>query len=679
MNISSPSTGSQTEILQSLKFIINLVDTPILISNKDHVILLVNNALVQLCNLQNSEITGKTESYLWGPELMEKVLKTDKQLSLEHPKEVTCELVKTKNDELKMYSINYGIIPLPNEDNYFIKVLSPKEFNNSASADNDKKLADRKESINFNLFHNILQRAIKLTNSANGFLAIVDASSGKLNNFFWADSNHLNTKPSDENVFIIRYTDLWMETYRRGTVVLNNFYSDTSDSNLENKTSQRYLSIPSNMFNNLIAIISVFDKNQEYLQNDIDEIKRVFDSIPNTLKEIPPLYNSFDDSISKNKLIEERITNAQKLESIGILAGGMAHDFNNFLTGLLNYVNLAKLCTVSQQVIRYLDNAMHLIDDAQNLTRQFLHYSKYTKPNKSVININLFVKNNLTLMLSGTNIRSELNIDPELWSCEADEGQLNQVLGCLIINAREAMPDGGIISISAHNYSAPESNKLDLKPGNYVMLTISDTGHGITDDIKNKIFEPFFSTKPKGSGLGLTSVVAIMKNHEGHIDFVSDTPNGTTFTMYLPAYRNDTINNTSESNSSDIKILLMDDEHFIRHATSKLLKLKNYNVDTASNGEEAINLYKDALVSKAPYSMVILDLTIPDGLGGRETLKELLKLDPEVNAIASSGYSDDPVMSQPQNFGFKASLCKPYRLEEFLILIKNVSSAKRHS
>jgi CheY-like chemotaxis protein len=371
----------------------------------------------------------------------------------------------------------------------------------------------------------------------------------------------------------------------------------------------------------------------------------------------------------------ERITNSQRTESIGILAGGVAHDFNNYLTGILNSVNLAKLCTVSRQIEQYLNNTIAIINDAQKLTKQFLRYSKNSEPSRTMVRIDKIIRDNILILLSGTNIRAELHVDDDLWQCEIDENQIAQVFGSIIINAREAMPDGGIIDITLRNEDIQSPEIVPLSAGKYVRVQIKDTGCGIPSEIQKCIFSPYFTTKFNRSGLGLTSAMIIAKNHNGHIAISSEVNAGSVFTIYLPSV--DTSKNGAsmrEEQKNGGKVLLMDDEHYIRQTASEILKKKNFNVVTATQGLETIELFKNAHSSDAPFDVVILDLTIPDGMGGLETLKKLLEIDPEVKAIASSGYSDDPVISQPEKYGFADSLGKPYNLNEFINVIKNLIS-----
>jgi CheY-like chemotaxis protein len=307
------------------------------------------------------------------------------------------------------------------------------------------------------------------------------------------------------------------------------------------------------------------------------------------------------------------------------------------------------------------------------LTKQFLKYSKNYEPVYKKILISSILKENISILFKGTNIKAELHIDENLNLCNVDEDKIRQLFGSIIINAREAMPDGGVINISVTNEHVVQSERLPFASGNYVSIQIRDNGCGMSPEIIKNLFKPYFTTKPNRSGLGLASAMIIAESHQGYITVSSEVNTGSTFTVYIPVANTPNLDTSSiENNRSQGKILVMDDEYYIRQTSSELLKKKHFEVATAIQGNEAIELYKKALDAGAPFDMVILDLTVPEGLGGIDTLRKLREIHPEVKAIASSGYSDDPVIVQPENYGFAASLAKPYNLNEFLNCITNV-------
>jgi len=385
----------------------------------------------------------------------------------------------------------------------------------------------------------------------------------------------------------------------------------------------------------------------------------------------------FRDVTEKQKF-EQELQKTAKLESVGILAGGIAHDFNNILTSILGNITLANIYTKSDNKIsNRLKEAEKACLRAKDLTQQLLTFSKGGKPVKKPISIAMLAKESAALSLSGSNSRCKFFIPSDLWLVEADEGQINQVINNLLINADQAMPEGGIIEIHCENIVIEANGHLPLKKGDYVKILIKDNGIGISKDHLSKIFDPYFTTKHKGSGLGLATVYSIIKRHEGHIRIESEVGIGTIFHIYLPASekRQKILQKeTSKVARGAGKILLMDDEEMILEIMDKILRELGYEVEFARDGNEAIDLYKKARVSGHPFASVIMDLTIPGGMGGREAIQKLREIDPNVKAIVSSGYSTDPVMSNFRKYGFCGVLTKPFKIKELGEILKEVMS-----
>lgn len=380
--------------------------------------------------------------------------------------------------------------------------------------------------------------------------------------------------------------------------------------------------------------------------------------------------------ITDRKIMEREIAKAQKLESIGVLAGGIAHDFNNFLTGIIGNISLAKLHLKSEdEAYDILTESEKAAQSAKSLTQQLLTFSKGGVPIKEKAAIGDLIKGSVKFVLSGSNIKCDFDFQKDLWEVNIDKAQINQVINNIIINASEAMPEGGNIHIKAENIEADEAEKVPLEKGEYVKITIQDTGTGISEKNISRIFDPFFTTKEKGSGLGLSTVFSTVKKHGGFISVDSEVGVGSSFYLYLPAViedKSDVKNNEEREGlgGGEGRVLIMDDKDFVRKAAVRALKLFGYKVKGAENGEEAVNLCKEALEEGKPYSLVILDLTIPGGMGGVETLKELRKIDPGIKGVVSSGYSDDPIMSAHEKFGFDAVIKKPYEYKELAKLVK---------
>jgi two-component system cell cycle sensor histidine kinase/response regulator CckA len=382
--------------------------------------------------------------------------------------------------------------------------------------------------------------------------------------------------------------------------------------------------------------------------------------------------------ISDRKIMEEEIAKVQKLESIGILAGGIAHDFNNFLTGIIGNISLAKLKTnPKDEIYEILTESEKAAHSAKSLTQQLLTFSKGGVPIKEKTDIKSLIKESAKFDIIGSNVDCEFDFQENLWEAIIDKAQMSQVVNNIIINAIEAIPEEGTITIKVENSEVKENAKIPLEQGKYIKITFEDTGTGIPEENISKIFDPFFTTKENGSGLGLATVFSIIKKHKGFIYAESEIGKGSSFHLYLPASVDRSKETTKKETKEKIpkssgKILIMDDKAFIRKSAERALNLYGYDVSGAENGGKALILYKEAMNDKNPYDVVILDLTVPGAMGGLKTLKELRKIDSNVKAIVSSGYSDDPVMSEHEKFGFNAIIKKPYEYHELAETVKKL-------
>jgi signal transduction histidine kinase/CheY-like chemotaxis protein len=394
----------------------------------------------------------------------------------------------------------------------------------------------------------------------------------------------------------------------------------------------------------------------------------------------PDLVMVHTEDITNKQKMEEEIRKAEHLESLGLLAGGIAHDFNNLLAGIFGYVGLAREYAQDNSNIKdNLDKAMVVFGQAKSLTQQLLTFSKGGAPVRRLASVSELLTDVASFVLSGTGVKPELLLPPGLWACEADAGQLSEVFNNIIINAQQAMPGGGVITIAAENVHIPDEGRPPLKKGDYVKIAVHDNGIGITKQDLAKIFDPFFTTKEKGSGLGLAIAYSIIKKHEGHIEISSEPGAGATVTIHLPSSGMQASRAAPQSGAiprGKGKVLVMDDETFVLDALSSVLASLGYTVETAPDGTEAIRRYEDAKKTGVPFDAVILDLTIPGGFGGKHVLAEILEFDASVKAIATSGYSDDPVISNPQEFGFRAAVMKPYTIEELGQTLFGVISGK---
>jgi PAS domain S-box-containing protein len=368
------------------------------------------------------------------------------------------------------------------------------------------------------------------------------------------------------------------------------------------------------------------------------------------------------------RLTEKELLKIEKLSSLGLLAGGIAHDLNNVLAVILGNISLATM-TVNgdDMVLQSLAEAEQAGLRAKDLAKQLLTFARGGTPIKKLASISEIIQDSAGFSCAGTQVRCEISSPQHLWPAELDPGQISQVIQNLVINAVQAMPQGGVVHIKAGNVTLKEDNPLSLTPGRYIKITLQDHGVGIWPDHLSKIFDPFFTTKQKGSGLGLATVYSIIKNHDGHITVESAIGKGTTFSIYLPAATKKYVpkrEREPELLRGKGKILVMDDEEMIRNNVGSMLKHLGYDAEFAKDGAKALELYAKAKESDHPFDAIIMDLTVPGGMGGRETIQRLLQLDPQAKAIVFSGYADDPIMSNFKEFGFFGFIKKPYTIQD---------------
>jgi two-component system, cell cycle sensor histidine kinase and response regulator CckA len=386
--------------------------------------------------------------------------------------------------------------------------------------------------------------------------------------------------------------------------------------------------------------------------------------------------------ITERERLHNELIKMQKLESIGVLAGGLAHDFNNILTGILGNISYARMMLEPGHAAgQPLESAEKASQRAAELTRQLLTFAQGGEPIKQAVSVRSLIDEAVAFILRGTNVRGEIVIDDALWTVEADAGQLSQVLNNILINAVQAMPDGGVLRIAAGNQRLDTDNSWALPEGDYLRLDVVDEGCGIPEENLAYIFDPYFSTKASGSGLGLASAYSIVTRHGGHISAESAAGIGTTFTIFLPSSGQtapvDSLNaRRAVEGSGRFSILVMDDESIIRDLAATMLIHLGYEVRVCADGVEAIELYERSQADGAPYAAVIMDLTVPGGMGGLEASRRILNLDDNACLIVSSGYSHDPVMSEYRSHGFSGVLTKPYGVDELGTVLQTVLAAR---
>ncbi len=376
----------------------------------------------------------------------------------------------------------------------------------------------------------------------------------------------------------------------------------------------------------------------------------------------------FRDMTEKQELLESA-QNAQKLESIGVLAAGIAHDFNNLLGGIYGYIDLAAQQTDEKRHTTYLTKALATIDRARALTTQLLTFSKGGAPIQKVDHLFPFVEETAHFALSGSNVSCRTSIPDDLWPCSFDRNQIAQVIDNLVINAQQAMPLGGTIDLAASNVVLTGNEGVALPGGRYVKISVHDRGTGIPKELLPRIFDPFFTTKAKGHGLGLATCYSIINRHGGRIEVESELGKGSAFHVYLPAVDQPVpaaSPDLAASHAGHAMFLVMDDEDVVRETICEMLGSLGYEVVCAVNGEDAIARFRSERGKGKRFAGIIFDLTVPGGMDGATAVRQVRTLDATVPVFVASGYSDDPVMKNPAEYGFTSSICKPFRKRELV-------------
>jgi PAS domain S-box-containing protein len=388
----------------------------------------------------------------------------------------------------------------------------------------------------------------------------------------------------------------------------------------------------------------------------------------------------FRDVTEKRRMEEELLT-ARKLESVGTLAGGVAHDFNNLLAVILGNISFAKMLTdPSNKIYERLTDAEDATIKGKELTYRLLAFSRGGDSSKKVASLKGIIKDSARLTLSGSNIKCTFSFPDDLRQVEIDEEQIRQVIHNIVINAKETMSQGGKIKIRADNIILGPEDTIPLPEGNYVIISIEDHGGGISEESLSRIFDPYFTTKEignvKGMGLGLAICYSIVKNHGGFMTAESQPGVGTTIHVYLPAHREETPTAQAEReklvNIGTCRVLYMDDENALRDIAGEMLGHIGYDVEFARDGAEAIKMYSEAITSEKPFDIVIMDLTIPGGMGGAEAVQKLHEIDPRVKAIVSSGYTNDPIIKDFKEYNFSGVITKPFDVDELVRVIESV-------
>ncbi|NOX25923.1 MAG: response regulator [Deltaproteobacteria bacterium] len=382
--------------------------------------------------------------------------------------------------------------------------------------------------------------------------------------------------------------------------------------------------------------------------------------------------------VTEQIITAKELLKVKKLESIGVLAGGIAHDFNNIIMAIMGNINLALFDdSLSDRTKGLLSEAEKAMMRAKDLTQQLLTFSRGGAPIKAAASLEAVIMDSANFVLHGDKVACRYAIADDLWLADIDKGQISQVIQNIVINAAHAMPKGGIINIGCENVPAGSADiPLGARDGDFVKVVIADSGVGIPVDVLERIFDPYFTTKQKGSGLGLAISQSIIGKHGGHILAESRAGIGSSFSIYLPASEKlaaaaRSLPDVAAAVAAPAKarILIMDDDELVRNVAGAMLCQLGHEVELVADGEEAVRVYGQAQESGGKFDLVLMDLTIPGGMGGKEAVRGILDLDPAARVIVSSGYSNDPVLASFAEYGFCAAIVKPYRLQEMAVVI----------
>ncbi len=371
--------------------------------------------------------------------------------------------------------------------------------------------------------------------------------------------------------------------------------------------------------------------------------------------------------ITEHRQLEYEKNKVNKLESLGVLAGGIAHDFNDIIAAILGNISRSQTMVGREdEVFRMLKNAENACLKAKDLTRQLLTFARGGTPVKETTALSEMIKEIIWFALSGSNVRASFAIAEDLVSVNVDKDQISQVINNLALNAVQAMPEGGVINVSADNIVLKKNNPYSLDPGHYIRIGIADQGHGIEPENLPRIFDPFFTTRESSSGMGSTTAWSIVKHHGGHIAVESKPGAGSLFEIYLPSSTNPAEIGQGEPRDavpSNLRILVMDDDRIACDIAGHILRHLGHRAEFAVDGEEAVKVFSAARENGSPFDMVILDLTTQGTMGGKQAVVEIRKVDPAVKALVASGYSNDPVLADCRHYGFDGIVAKPFNVD----------------
>ena len=543
------------------------------------------------------------------------------------------------------------------------------------------------------VLHSVVREATRLMSVERASLFLYDEKEGVLVpqaqvGHDWETYRNIRLTPGEDmsgrvfvtgEPYLIESEDQITPTRRQETSALFN-------QSLMEKTTHGGAAVPLRLAEQVIGTLSVGTVRRQLTPHDVDMLERLGEQAVLAIdrgrrtEDLKQRNQELEREIAERERVEEELRRVQNLESLGLLAGGIAHDFNNVLTGVIGNLSLLEIMTNDESELHEIvKEAQISADRTKNLTSQLLTFSRGGAPVKEAASIEELIRESTNLSLSGSNTKPEYHFSDDLWVVDMDVGQVGQVVQNLVLNADQAMPNGGVLKISANNVKISDRDPVLLNPGLYVKVSVEDQGTGMSTEVMSQIFNPYFTTKQAGHGLGLSITHSIILRHGGYITAHSEIDVGTTFEFYLPASQEQAVTTTEEGEElarGTGRILLADDEETIHKSVGRMLRELGYEVDSVYDGGEALHAYKASLEAGSPYALIILDLTIPGGMGGKETMISLREMHPEARVVVSSGYAHDPVMAHYGDYGFCDRIGKPVNIAALANVVRRVLREK---
>ena len=644
--------------------------------DRNYIIQSISPSVEKIVGYKTEELIGKHpgELYVWPPEALEKMLANRDRIMAGESVHTEFNL-RTKDGKRKIFEVKSS--PLVEDGEVVGLIATSRDITERKRAEEEiQRLSQFREVVidNANLWINVLntKAEVLIWNKAaeriSGYAK--EEVVGKANVWEWIFLDESFRRQAIEKIGPLLREGKTVEDFEAHIQTKN------SEQRIISWHARQLVDEKGNHMGSVFLGRDITERKKA--EKELEKHReRLEELVRERTAEVTSVNVQLQTEIMEKEKMEAELLKAAKLESISILAGGIAHDFNNILTAVTGNISIAKMyARAGMDMLDVLDEAETAAFQAKDLTQQLLTFSRGGVPIKKTASITDLVRETVDFTLRGSGISCDFSFPADIWTAEIDKGQISQVISNLAINSMQAMSDGGVIRIEARNVEVEPDDILPMEEGDYVRLSIEDRGIGIPEQNVPKIFDPFFTTKQEGSGLGLTSTYSIVKKHGGYIDVTSVVGEGTTFHIYLPA-SGERVSSLElemiEPQTGQGRVLLMDDEEIVCRAARKMLRHLGYETELAGDGDEAIELFEEAMKSGRRFDMVIMDLTVPGRMGGKEAVEKLKAIDPGVKAVVSSGYSNDPVMADFTKYGFIDVLVKPYRLEELSRVLRKAT------